>query len=129
MRVLTLLSLLSLLEAALTCVPALDIDYAHNVVGRGTLMTDFKMGSEQSTEATGRVRGTGEVVSRYLFQTNASENITIYDRFLLDAIPEDRRMTPDDYPQIRMVPGGFRLIGASWAEGINLSAQPRNSTH
>ena len=51
----------------------LDIDYSHNVVGSGTVMTDFKMGSPESTLTAGKVRGTGEVMNKYIFQSNNSD--------------------------------------------------------
>ena len=63
-----------------------DIDYSHNVVGTGTVMTDFKMGSPESTKAIGEVHGTGDVMDKYTFQSNNSENITIEDQFLFTKV-------------------------------------------
>ncbi|HNX39431.1 MAG TPA: hypothetical protein PKK11_02525 [Methanothrix sp.] len=98
-----------------------DIDYSHNVVGTGTVMTDFKMGSDLSTEASGRVRGSGEVVNKYVFQSNNSENVSIEDQFLFTKSPERREITLADYPQFREIPGSFRLLGTAWAGAINLT--------
>ena len=97
-----------------------DIDYSHNVVGTGTVFTDFKMGSMQSTEAIGRVRGTGEVMNKYLFQSNASENITIEDQFLLTSTPTAHEITISGYPQMAESPGSFRMLGTAWADEINI---------
>jgi hypothetical protein len=54
----------------------MDIDYSHSVKGTGTVMTDFKMWSAESTLATGRVRGSGEVMNKYIFVSNNSENVS-----------------------------------------------------
>ncbi len=98
-----------------------DIDYSHNVAGTGTVFTDFKMGSMQSTEAIGRVRGTGEITNKYFFQSNASENITIEDQFLLTS-PSPTNETPiSDYPQMAENPGSLRMLGTTWAGKININ--------
>ena len=57
----------------------LNIDYSHNVAGTGTVMTNFEMGSPENTKAIGEVHGTGEILNKYIFSTNSSENITILD--------------------------------------------------
>jgi hypothetical protein len=76
-KVVFALLILALMGEGVLASSNVDIDYSHNVVGTGTVFTDFKMGSMENTEATGRVRGTGEVMNKYLFQSNASENVTI----------------------------------------------------
>lgn len=101
----------------------MDIDYSHNVVGTGTVMTDFKMGSDESTQATGRIRGSGEVVNKYVFSSNNSENVSIEDQFLFTKAPIAHEITIRDYPQMRIIPGSFRLLGKSWATKINLTEQ------
>jgi hypothetical protein len=101
----------------------MDIDYSHNVEGTGTVITDYKMGSSQSTEAVGKVRGTGEVMNKYLFQSNNSENVTIEDQFFFSQAPEAREISINDYPQMTNMTGSFRLLGTVWAGMINLSAR------
>jgi hypothetical protein len=101
----------------------MDIDYSHNVEGTGTVITDYKMGSSQSTEAVGKVRGTGEVMNKYLFQSNNSENVTIEDQFFFSRAPETRGISINDYPQMTNMPGSLRLLGTAWAGMINLSAR------
>jgi hypothetical protein len=122
LKVILALQMLALLMAgAFTAASNMDIDYSHNVEGTGTVFTDFKMGSTENTEATGRVRGTGVVMNRYLFQSNASENITIKDQFLLTSPSAAREIIISDYPQMAKSPVGFRMLGASWADQINIS--------
>lgn len=105
----------------------MDIDYSHNVVGTGTVMTDFKMGGEESTIATGRVRGSGEVMNKYVFVSNNSENISIEDQFLFTKLPAVHEITVGDYPQMTRSPISFRLLGTIWALRINLSLQNDSS--
>ncbi|OPY51097.1 MAG: hypothetical protein A4E49_02381 [Methanosaeta sp. PtaU1.Bin112] len=104
----------------------MDIDYSHNVIGTGTVMTDFKMGSEESTQATGRIRGSGEVVNKYVFLSNNSENISIEDQFLFTKMPVAHEITIRDYPQMKIIPGSFRLLGTSWASKISLNDSEEN---
>ncbi|MDQ1262321.1 MAG: hypothetical protein QG575_1502 [Euryarchaeota archaeon] len=101
----------------------MDIDYSHNVVGTGTVMTDFKMGSDESTQATGRIRGSGEVINKYVFFSNNSENVSIEDQFLFTKAPIAHEITIRDYPRMTMIPGSFRLLGTNWAEKIKLTQQ------
>jgi hypothetical protein len=103
----------------------MDIDYSHNVKGIGTVMSDFKMGSDESTQATGRVRGSGEVMNKYIFVSNNSENISIEDQFIFIKIPAAHEITIRDYPQMTEIPGRFRLLGTAWASKIDLFA-PQN---
>jgi hypothetical protein len=101
----------------------MDIDYSHNVVGTGTVMTDFKMGSDEGTQATGKVRGSGEVMNKYVFVSNSSVNVSIEDQFLFTKIPVTHEITIRDYPQMTKSPGSFRLLGTTWAAKINLTPQ------
>ncbi len=125
------LLLIALLILAITMVMAgayatstnLDIDYSHNVVGTGTVMSDFKMGSVESTLATGRIRGSGEVVNKYVFVSNNTENVSIEDQFLFTKASINHEITIRDYPQMTKTPGSFRLLGTSWAAKINLTMQ------
>ncbi|MCX6672820.1 MAG: hypothetical protein NTY37_03470 [Methanothrix sp.] len=120
---------LALLILAMTMVMAgayaastnMDIDYSHNVVGTGTIMTDFRMGSAESTQATGRVRGSGEVMNKYVFVSNNSENVSIEDQFLFTEAPVAHEITIRDYPQMNKSLGSFRLLGTTWAAKINLT--------
>ena len=102
-----------------------DIDYSHNVVGSGTVMTDFKMGSPENTLATGKVHGTGEVMNKYIFQSNNSENITIKDQFLFPKASRPNEMTIRDYPLMKKSPGDSTPAWErSWAgENKSLSWQ------
>ena len=127
MSSLTLLILVLLMVAVGAYAAAssnLDIDYSHNVVGSGTIMTDFKMGSPESTLTTGKVRGTGEVMNKYLFQSNNSENVTIEDQFLFSKTVETHKMSIRDYPMMTKSHGRFRMIGTTWARNVDLSRLP-----
>jgi len=123
-RIMRIAALMMIMTAACALSAEVDIDYSHNVIGTGTVMTDFKMGSEDDTLATGRVRGSGEVVNRYAFISNGSENVSIKDQFLFEETPVIKVAAASDYPQMTMRrPVRFRLVGTSWAPRINLSAQ------
>lgn len=111
-----------LVAGVLTASSNMDIDYSHNVEGIGTVITDYKMVSSQNTEAFGKVRGTGEVMNRYLFQSNNSENVTIEDQLFFSRAPATHEISINDYPQMKNAPGSFRLLGTAWAGMINLSA-------
>jgi hypothetical protein len=100
-----------------------DIDYSHNVVGTGTVMTDFRMGSSESSVATGVVHGTGDVTDRYIFQSNSSGNLTIQDQFLFTKSPAYKEITIRDYPPLNNTSGNLHLLGPIWAGKINLSMQ------
>ena len=120
---LLILALTILITGAYAASTGMDIDYSHNVVGTGTVMTDFKMGSDESTQATGRVRGSGEVMNKYVFVSNNSENVSIEDQFLFTKVPITHEITIRDYPQMTRSPGSFRLLGTTWAARINLTLQ------
>jgi hypothetical protein len=99
----------------------MDIDYSHNVIGTGTVMSDFSMGSDESTQASGRIRGSGEVINKYIFVSNNSDNISIEDQFTFTKMPAAHEITIRDYPQMTQVPGSFRLLGTRWAAKISLN--------
>ena len=124
-KTLTILVLSALLM--MTCAPAyssdVDIDYTHNIEGTGTVITDYKIGSKESTVATGKVRGTGEVMNKYLFQSNNTENVTIEDQFYLGGVAQAHQISISDYPQMTRIPGSFRLLGTSWAGRINMTGK------
>jgi hypothetical protein len=107
---------------ALTASSETNIDYSHDIVGTGTIMTDYKMTSPQSTEASGKVRGTGDVMNKYIFSaSNDSENVTIEDQFTLSSTTVTREITLSDYPQIPKRTPDFRLLGTDWARGLTIS--------
>jgi hypothetical protein len=107
---------------ALTASSETNIDYSHDIVGTGTIMTDYKMTSPQSTEASGKVRGTGDVMNKYIFSaSNDSENVTIEDQFTLSSATVTREITLSDYPQIPKRTPDFRLLGTDWARGLTIS--------
>jgi hypothetical protein len=120
---LLILALTILMTGAYAASTDMDIDYSHNVVGTGTVMTDFKMGSDESTLATGRVRGSGEVMNKYVFVSNNSENVSIEDQFLFTKVPITHEITIRDYTQMTRSLGSFRLLGTTWAARINLTRQ------
>lgn len=124
-KILTILVISALLT--MTCAPAyssdVDIDYTHNIAGTGTVITDYKIGSKESTVAAGKVRGTGEVMNKYLFQSNNTENVTIEDQFSLGGVVEAPQISISDYPQMTRIPGSFRLLGTSWAGMINMTGK------
>jgi hypothetical protein len=99
----------------------MDIDYSHSVTGTGTLITDYHLGDEQSSEASGKVRGTGNVMNKYLFLSeNDSQNVTIEDQFSLSGkspvMPNE--LTFSSFPPGPESPNAFRLTGTAWADGL-----------
>lgn len=99
----------------------LDIDYSHNLMGRGAVMSDFKMGSEEDTLAAGRVRGSGEVMNRYTVLLNDSKNISVEDEFVFQKLPVAEEVSLPDYPPMAGAPMSLRLLGTVWAPRINLT--------
>jgi hypothetical protein len=101
-----------------------DIDYSHSVVGTGTIITDYHMEAEQATEASGKVRGTGNVMNKYLFLSeNNSQNLTIEDQFSLSGNFTNSTVIPSEldfgsFPPLPHNPGAFRLTGAAWADRL-----------
>lgn len=121
------LGLAIMVAFALTALSETNIDYSHDVVGTGTIMTDYKMTSAQSTEASGKVRGTGDVMNKYIFfASNNSENVTIEDQFTLSSATVTREITLSDYPQIPKRTPDFRLLGTDWARGLMISESEIN---
>ncbi len=120
------LILLVSLSLAISASSEVSIDYSHNVKGSGTIVTDYHIGSgdKQNTEASGIVRGTGDMLNKYLFQAgNNSENATIEDEFTMSKrspINVSRPMIAN-YPQIPS-PGAPNLVftGTAWAEKVTL---------
>ena len=112
-----------IMTAAYSSHAEVDIDYSHNLMGAGTVMSDFKMGSKDDTLAAGRVRGSGEVMNRYAFLINDSKNVSIEDQFIFHELPEAEEMDVPDYPPMTEAPMRLRLLGTSWAARINLTGQ------
>lgn len=119
----TIAALGMIMAGAYTSFAEVDIDYSHNLVGKGTVMTDFKMGSEDNTLARGRVRGSGEVTNRYSFISNSSKNVSIEDQFIFQEMPLRQEMPRQEYPQMAGMPKRLRLVGTAWAAKINLTGR------
>ncbi|VVB64097.1 Uncharacterised protein [uncultured archaeon] len=120
---------------ASTACANVDVDYSHNVAGNGTVITDYMMGDQETSVATGAIRGTGNVFNSYSFSTNNSSDFRIEDRFVLTKTTE-RAVTMSvvpSFPPWPGKPGSFKLIGKSWAENIEIgphnSSQNHNSPH
>jgi hypothetical protein len=99
-----------------------DIDYTHDVIGNGTIITDYRMGDQQTSVATGAIRGTGNVVNSYFFSTNNSSDLKLEDRFVLTKAAErvtTMAATPR-FPPWPGKPGSYRLIGKNWAGNIEI---------
>jgi hypothetical protein len=100
----------------------LNIDYSHTVKGSGTVVTDYRMGDEESSEATGSVRGTGDVSDEYALSMNGSSLLTVENNFVLTKNPEPELPEPaKSYPSWPESPVEFRLTGTKWAEAVELS--------
>lgn len=123
----TIAALSMIMTAAFASCAEVNIDYSHNLIGTGTVMTDFKMGSEEDTLATGRVRGSGEVKNLYTFLSNSTKNVSIEDQFIFQELPVTAKITLPDYPQMAGMPKSLRLLGTSWAAKINLTGQQNHS--
>jgi hypothetical protein len=112
-----------------------DVDYSHNVAGNGTVITDYRMGDQESSVASGAIRGTGNVFNSYSFSTNNSSDFRIEDRFVLTKTTEKAvtMSVVPSFPPWPGKPGSFKLIGKSWAENIEIgslySSQNHNSSH
>lgn len=121
---------------ALTATSEMDIDYSHSVVGTGTLITDYHMGGDkENSEASGKVRGTGNVMNKYLFLSgNDSQNVTIEDEFVFSDRGNASLPTMDGLPARLPEADRFRLTGAAWAEklevmsAVNTSVNASNSS-
>jgi hypothetical protein len=101
-----------------------DIDYSHDVAGTGTVMTDYRMGDRQTSEAFGAVRGTGDVIDNYFFSTNNSSEIKVEDRFVLTKTAE-RAVAMSIKPIFPPWPGehgSYKLFGKIWAKNIKIES-------
>jgi hypothetical protein len=130
---------------AFTATSEMDIDYSHSVVGTGTLITDYHMGDKENSEASGRVRGTGNLMNKYLFVSgNDSQNVTVEDEFVLSnngnssvpTMPEvpaspavPAASTMDPLPARQPKADGFRLTGAAWAEKLEVMSAVNSSVN
>ena len=112
-----------------------DVDYSHNVAGNGTVITDYRMGDQESSVTSGAIRGTGNVFNSYSFSTNNSSDFKIEDRFVLTKTTEKAvtMSVVPSFPPWPGKPGSFKLIGKSWAENIEIgslySSQNHNSSY
>jgi len=99
-----------------------DINYTHSIAGTGTVITDYTIGSQQNSEAFGKVRATGEMMNRYIFSSsNDSRNITVNDEFIFSKTkPEVSPLAA--FPLRPIIPGWFRVVGPSWAEKLQVLA-------
>lgn len=113
---------------AFTAASEMDIDYSHSVVGTGTLITDYHMGDEKSSEASGKVRGTGNVMNKYLFLSgNDSQNLTIEDEFVFSNNSNVSQPTMNRLPIIQPDTDRFRLTGVPWAEKLEVMSVVNSS--
>ena len=101
----------------------MDIEYNHDVVGKGSIMTDYRIGDKQSSEASGAIHVTGNVLNSFSFSSNNSTNLIITDRFVFTNTTQ-KAVTMSVSPRLPPWPGNFsrfRLIGKSWADKIELA--------
>lgn len=119
---------------ASTAYAKVDIDYSHNVAGNGTVITDYIVGDQETSVASGAIRGTGNVINSYSFSTNNSSELRIEDRFVLTKTTEKATTMSavPIFPPWPGKPGSFKLIGISWAESVEIgsfnSSQNYNSS-
>ena len=107
---------------AIAC-STVDIEYNHYVVGTGSVMTDYRIGDKQSSEASGAIHVTGNVLNSFSFSSNNSTNLIITDRFVFTNTTQ-KAVTMSVSPRFPPRPGNlsrFRLIGKSWADKIELA--------
>jgi len=105
------------------------VDYAHSIAGTGTVVTDYIIGSQQNSEAFGKIRATGDMMNKYVFHSsNDSRNISVKDELVFSKTkPEVSPLA--DFPLRPIIPGWFRVVGPSWAEKLKVFAygsQPQN---
>ncbi len=114
-----------------TATSEMDIDYSHSVVGTGTLITDYHMGgAKENSEASGKVRGTGNVMNKYLFLSgNDSQNVTIEDEFVFSDKSNASLPTMDGLPTGSPKTDRFRLTGAAWAEKLEVMSAVTSSVN
>jgi hypothetical protein len=94
-------------------------------------MTDYRIGDKQSSEASGLIRGTGDVINDFSFSANNSTNLRMEDKFVLNKTTEKTITMP---AATRFSPwsgnlGSYRLIGKSWADKIELASHVSPSNH
>jgi hypothetical protein len=91
----------------------MDIEYNRDVVGTGTVMTDYRIGDKQSSEVSGVIHGTGDVINSFSFSTNNSTNLRVEDRFVLTkTINKAINMSvATGFPPWPGNLGSYRLIG------------------
>jgi hypothetical protein len=108
-----------------------DIEYNHDVVGTGTVMIDYRIGDEQGSEASGTIRGTGDVINSLSFSANNSTNLRVEDKFVLNKTTEKAITMPvaTSFPPWSGNLGSYRLIGKSWADKIELASHVSPSNH
>lgn len=136
-----LLALALLVSIAIIAFSEVSIDYSHNIKGSGTIVTDYRIGDQQNTEVSGKVRGTGDMMNKYLFESNNNTgNVTFEDEFVMSrrSPTNTSRPTLASYPQIPN-PNAPNIVftGTAWAEkitlpisfnGLNLSSKSNGTT-
>jgi len=100
------------------------VDYSHSVMGTGTVLSDYKMGGVKSSEASGSLRGTGDLINKQVFSTNGTSLFTVEDKFLLAQRTGGNVKDEVNYPPWPKVQPTFRLAGPKWARGIDIKAYP-----
>ena len=101
-----------------------DIDYTHDIIGTGTIMTDYRMGDHRTSEAFGAVRGTGDIMDNYYFSTNNSSEIKVQDRFVLTKT-DGKAVTKSVKPNLPPWPGqhgSYKLLGSRWAKSLEIES-------
>jgi hypothetical protein len=121
------LALIILLGAGAWCIE-LDIDYSHTIEGSGTVLTDYNIGTKQSSETTGSVRGTGEVMNKYSFSSNGTALLTVEDEFTLSKVPTATKTVLPSYPKWPANPERFRLTGMNWIQMAKASGNSTNNS-
>jgi hypothetical protein len=107
---------------------AVDIDYSHDVKGTGTVITDYRMDDQKSSQASGKIRGTGSVMNKYIFTSeNDSENITITDQFVLSQEPASAKLNLADLAWKPVISMNFSLMGTPWAGNIQVSVDNQSN--
>jgi hypothetical protein len=108
-----------------------DIEYNHDVAGTGTVMTDYIIGDEQGSEASGAIHVTGDVINSFSFSSNNSTNLIERDRFVFTKTTS-KAVTMAVAPRFPPWTGNlssYRLIGRSWADKIELASHVGPSTN
>jgi hypothetical protein len=116
--------LLALLLVAHGACSDVMVDYSHSVVGTGTVMSDYKMGEVKNSEASGSLRGTGDLINKQAFSINGTSLFTVEDKFLLAQRTGKSVKNEVNYPPWPKTQPTFRLAGPKWARGIDVKAHP-----